>query len=95
LRWLPSVLCAVGAVTAFNFFFVPPRWTFEVDSRENLMSLFTMLLVAQVISHLAAALRRETETAHRNEQRARQLQALAVGQGPWSGHPSGAIPVHF
>jgi two-component system, OmpR family, sensor histidine kinase KdpD len=78
LRWLPSVVCAVSAVTAFNFFFVPPRWTFEVDSREHLIALFTMLLVALVISHLAAALRRETEAAHRNEERARQLQALAT-----------------
>ena len=77
LRWLPSVMCAVAAVTAFNFFFVPPRWTFEVESQEHLIALFTMLVVALVISHLAAALRRETETAHRNEQRARQLQALS------------------
>lgn len=78
LHWVPSLVCAVGAVTAFNFFFVPPRWTFEVDSREHLIALFAMLLVALVISHLAAALRRETETAHRNEQRARQLQTLAT-----------------
>ena len=78
LRWLPSVVCAVAAVTAFNFFFVPPRWTFEVESQEHLIAVFTMLVVALVISHLAAALRRETETAHRNEQRARQLQALAT-----------------
>ena len=78
LPWLPSVVCAVGAVTAFNFLFVPPRWTFEVDSQEHLIALFTMLLVALVISRLAAALRRETETAHLNEQRARQLQALAT-----------------
>ena len=78
LRWLASVVCAVGAVTAFNFFFVPPRWTFEVDSQEHLIALFTMLLVALVISNLAASLRRETKTAHRNEQRARQLQALAT-----------------
>lgn len=77
LPWLPSLVCAVAAVTVFNFLFVPPRWTFEVDSRENLIALFTMLVVSLVISHLAAALRRETETARRNEQRARQLQALA------------------
>jgi len=25
LHWVPSVVGAVGAVTAFNFFFVPPR----------------------------------------------------------------------
>ena len=77
LPWLPSLVCAVAAVTVFNFLFVPPRWTFEVDSRENLIALFTMLAVSLVISHLAAALRRETEAARRNEQRARQLQALA------------------
>ena len=77
LPWLPSLVCAVAAVAVFNFLFVPPRWTFEVDSRENLIALFTMLVVSLVISHLAAALRRETETARRNEQRARQLQALA------------------
>jgi two-component system sensor histidine kinase KdpD len=77
LDWLSSVVFAITAVTLFNFFFVPPRWTFEVDSREHLIALFTMLLVALVISHLTTALRRETDIARRNEQRARQLQALA------------------
>lgn len=77
LRWQESVVCAVAAVTAFNYFFVPPRWTFEVENREHLIALFTMLLVALVISHLAASLRRETETARLNARRAQQLQALA------------------
>lgn len=78
LPLLASVLCALGAVTAFNFFFVPPRWTFAVDSQEHLIALFTMLLVALAISHLAAGLRRETELARCNEMRARQLQELAT-----------------
>ena len=78
LPWLPSLVSAVAAVTMFNFLFVPPRGTFEVASREHLIALFTMLAVSLVISHLAAALRRETQTARRNEQRARQLQALAA-----------------
>lgn len=79
LTWKESVVCAVAAVTAFNFFFVPPRWTFAIDSREHLIALFTMLLVALVISHLAASLRRETETARLNARRAGQLQELATG----------------
>ncbi len=78
LRWQQSVGCAIGAVTALNFFFVPPRWTFEVDSQEHLIALTSMLLVALVISHLTTRLRRETETARRNLYRARQLQALAT-----------------
>jgi two-component system sensor histidine kinase KdpD len=79
LRPLPSVLCAVAAVTAFNFFFVPPRWTFEVENQEHLIALATMLVVALVISHLGAKLRRETELARLNARRARQLQELASG----------------
>ncbi len=76
--WKESVVCALAAVTALNFFFVPPRWTFEVESQEHLIALFTMLLVALVISHLAAGLRRETAVAQLNEQRARQLQTLTA-----------------
>lgn len=78
LSWKESVVSAVLAVFAFNFFFVPPRWTLEVESQEQLITLFTMLLVALVISHLAAGLQRETETARLNAHRARQLQGLAT-----------------
>lgn len=78
LSLLPSVLCALAAVTAFNFFFVPPRWTFEVESGEHLIALFVMLVVALVISHLSAALQRKTESARVNAMRARQLQELAT-----------------
>jgi two-component system sensor histidine kinase KdpD len=77
LSTLASVVCALGAVTAFNFFFVPPRWTFEVESQEHLIALGTMLVVALAISHLTAKLRNKTEVARRNAQRADQLQALA------------------
>lgn len=76
--WVASVLCAVGAVTALNFFFVPPRWTFAVDSREHLIALGVMLLVALVISRLASALRIQTVAALRHAQRAQQLQELAT-----------------
>lgn len=77
LDWVQSAACAVGAVTALNFFFVPPRWTFDVESREHLIALVVMLVLALVISHLAAGVRRESRHAALNAQRARQLQALA------------------
>ncbi len=78
LDWIGSAVCAVGAVTALNFFFVPPRWTFEVESQEHFIALATMLVVALVISHLATGVRRETEIARLNERRARQLHGLAA-----------------
>ena len=78
LQPLPSAVCAVAAVVAFNFFFVPPRWTFEVESHEHLIALLTMLALALVISRLAARLRQKTELARRSALRAQQLQALAT-----------------
>ena len=77
LPWIASAICAFGSATLLNFFFIPPRYTFEVDSRENLFALVTMLTVALVISHLGTALRRETAVAQLNESRARELQGLA------------------
>lgn len=76
--WLASLVCALCAVASFNFFFVPPRWTFQVESNENLVALGTMSVVALLISHLAASLRRQTAVALLNQQRAQQLQALAT-----------------
>ncbi|MBR7793456.1 DUF4118 domain-containing protein [Undibacterium sp. FT147W] len=78
LSWVYSVSCALAAVAALNFFFVPPRWTFRIDQSEHLIALITMMVLALVIHHLTSGLRRETEIAHLNEQRARQLQHLAV-----------------
>ena len=78
LPWNYSIACAVGAVVALNFFFVPPRYTLEVENHDYLISLAAMLALALAISRLAAAVRRDAERARRNEARARQLQALAV-----------------
>ncbi|MFZ2295752.1 MAG: DUF4118 domain-containing protein, partial [Polaromonas sp.] len=78
LGWAESAVCAVGAVAALNFFFVPPRWTLAVENRELFVALATMLVVALVISHLATGIRRESEMARLSERRARQLQALST-----------------
>lgn len=74
---LPAIVCAVASVTAFNFFFVPPRYTMAVEHHEHLIALLTMLGVALVVSHLAAALRSESQAARLSERRAHQLQRLA------------------
>ena len=77
LDWITSVIGAIAAVTALNFFFVAPRFTFEIESQEHFIALGVMLVVALVISSLATGLRRETDVAQLNEQRARQLHGLA------------------
>jgi len=74
---LPAVICAVASVTAFNFFFVPPRLTLAVEHHEHLISMAVMLGVALVVSQLAAGLRNESNAARLSERRARQLQRLS------------------
>ena len=74
-----AVASAVAAVTAFNFFFVPPRYTLEVENREHLIALAAMLGVALLVSWLSARVRTESRLAAESERRARQLSALATG----------------
>ena len=69
---------AVAAVTAFNFFFVPPRYTLTVENREHLIALATMLGVALLVSWLSARVRSASRLAAESERRARQLGALAA-----------------
>ena len=75
---LTALASAVGAVTAFNFFFVPPRYTLEVENREHLIALATMLGVALLVSWLSDKVRTESRLAARSESRAHQLSALAT-----------------
>ena len=46
---VPAILASVLAFLAFNFFFVPPRWTFRIDQSEHFIALITMLVLALVI----------------------------------------------
>lgn len=78
LERLAAVICAVAAVTAFNFFFVPPRYTLAVEHHEHLIALAAMLLVGLLVSYLAGGLRRESEAARQGERRARELRMLAA-----------------
>ena len=75
---LAAVVCAIAAVTALNFCFVPPRYTLAVEHREHLIALAVMLAVALLVSYLSSGLRRETTAARRSEARAEQLAALAT-----------------
>ena len=78
LPWTFSAACAVAAVTALNFFFVPPRYTLEVENHEYLIALAAMLAVALLVSHLASAARRDAERRAAQRGARQALQALAI-----------------
>jgi two-component system sensor histidine kinase KdpD len=67
-----SLLC----VSALNFFFVPPRYTFEVDSAEYLWTLAVLLAVSLVLNGLIASLRTRHSRAETAQLRASQLHGL-------------------
>lgn len=57
----PSVLGSFLSVLAFDFFFVPPRFTFAVADAQYLLMFLAMLAVALSISSLAARVRHQVE----------------------------------
>ncbi|HEX7812406.1 MAG TPA: ATP-binding protein [Burkholderiales bacterium] len=72
-----SMLTAVAGVVALNFFFVPPRFTLNIENADYGFTLAALLLVSLVVSGLATRLKAETVQARLRERRARQLHALA------------------
>ena len=66
----PSVLTCVLGVAAFDFFFVPPYFTFEVADTQYVVTFSVMLMVGLVISSLAAGMRVQARAAAHQERRA-------------------------
>jgi two-component system sensor histidine kinase KdpD len=74
---LPSVLTAVLNVLLFDFFFVPPRFTFAVSDVQYLLTFAVMLIVALVIATLVARVRQQTRVAGARERRTSLLYAMS------------------
>src|SRR6266852_1177193 len=77
-------LASLLAVLAFDFFLVPPLYTFVVFKFEDLLTLSVFLATAIMTSQLASALRRRAEQASSREHELRllyeQAQELAALQ---------------
>lgn len=66
-----AVASALLCVLAFDFCFVPPKWTFVVDNAQYLLTFAIMLAVALVISALAANIRTQAARESALETQAR------------------------
>jgi two-component system sensor histidine kinase KdpD len=73
----PAVLATLVAIAAFDFLFVPPYYTFAVREGAYVLTFGVMLLVALVLSRLAARLREQAEAAQQRERRAAMRYAMA------------------
>jgi two-component system sensor histidine kinase KdpD len=69
----PGILASLLSVSAFDFFFVPPKLSFTVSDTQYLLTFAIMLSVALVISNLTASLRRQAVIASYRERRSLTL----------------------
>jgi two-component system sensor histidine kinase KdpD len=73
----PSMLASALSVVTFDFFFVPPQFTFSVSDVRYVMTFSVMFLVGIVISSLASNLRTQVKVASYREKRAASLYAMS------------------
>jgi two-component system sensor histidine kinase KdpD len=72
-----SALASVLSVAAFDFFFVPPYYTFAVSDSQYLVTFLVMFVVALVISGLTVRTRDQAEAARTQERRTAALFSLS------------------
>ena len=73
----PSVLSAILNVAAFDFFFVPPQFTFAVTDVEYVVTFAVMLIIGLGIATLIGSVRQQTRVAGARERRTALLYAMS------------------
>jgi two-component system sensor histidine kinase KdpD len=74
----PSIFATVISVLAFDYFFVPPYFTFVVGDVQYFLSFVVYVSVAVLISNLASMLRGRVELLKQSEARSTTLYALSL-----------------
>ncbi len=72
----PGIFASVLSVSAFDFFLVPPRFSFSIADTQYLLTFIVMFLVSLVISNLTSGLRYQAVVANYRERRSRALYDL-------------------
>lgn len=72
-----AALAAVLSVCAFDFFFVPPRFSFAVSDVQYFLTFCIMLAVGLITGQLTAGLRFQARVAGHREERAGSLYEIA------------------
>ena len=73
----PTIVASFLSIALFDFFFVPPRFTFAVSDVGYLLTFAVMLAIALLISGLTLRIRAQAETARERERRTAALYAMS------------------
>lgn len=72
-----GVVASLASALAYNFFFLPPLYTFTIQNPQNVITLFFLTVVAIVASQLAGRLRSQATLGARSARENAALAALA------------------
>ncbi len=75
-KW-PSLFSTILSIAAFDFFFVPPYYTFAVSDVRFFITFLVMFIVSFVISRLTIRVRQQAEAARLRERRTAALYNLS------------------
>ena len=75
-RW-PALTTTLLSVAAFDFFFVPPHFTFVVSDVRFIITFGVMFVVASVITRLTLRIREQAEASRKREKNTAALYALS------------------
>jgi two-component system sensor histidine kinase KdpD len=73
----PTIFASFLSIALFDFFFVPPRFTFAVSDVSYVLTFGVMLAIALLVSGLTLRIRAQAETARERERRTAALYALS------------------
>src|SRR4029077_8955085 len=73
----PTILASFLTIALFDFFFVPPRFTFAVSDVGYVLTFGVMLAIALIMSNLTLRIRAQAETARERERRTAALYGMS------------------
>ncbi len=73
----PSIMASIFSVAAFDFFCVPPYFTFAVSDTQYLITFMVMLIVALITSTLMVTIKAQAESARLREIRTAALYSMS------------------
>lgn len=73
----PSLLATVAASLCYNFFFMPPLYTFTIADPTNIAAFVLFMAVAMIVSNVAARVRTQADTAIGRIRTTEQLYAFS------------------
>ena len=79
---------SVVFVFTFNFLFTAPKFTFQVDDPNYVISLMIFIIVAFIVASLTVKLQRQMDIANRRTEITTKLNAIGSGFLNLAGRPS-------